>query len=214
MTRLRSGSALLAIACLAGAVACSTAATDGDNHPVPADSLTFLRLAPAAPALCADTVSAVFTQGVGQEIALTFPETGNPADCGGGGEDEDFARLKLDAQSLLNYPDGTPFQSGDTVTITLAWIGSDSILFHLEPTGLAFDPGHQAELKIKYGEASDDLNHDGNTDATDDQIEQEIDIWRQPTLVDDYTKVGTAKLEDNNEIEAKLNGFSRYAIAY
>ncbi|MDZ4861988.1 MAG: hypothetical protein SGJ01_00970 [Gemmatimonadota bacterium] len=214
MTRLRPACSLLATALLVGAIACSDTVTDNGGNPVPADSLTFLRLAPTAPLLCADTVSALFTKGVGKEIALTFPETGNPADCGGSGEDEDFVRLKLDGQSLLNYPDGTPFQNGDTVTITIAWVGSDSILFHLEPTGLSFDPGHQAELKIEYGEAGSDLNQDGNTDAADDQIEQEIDIWRQPTLVDDYTKVGTAKLEATNEIEAKLNGFSRYAIAY
>lgn len=211
MTRLRPALSLLATALLTGALACSST-TASNNQPVPADSLTFLRLAPTAPQLCADTVRALFTKGQGQEIALEFPQSGNLSDCPG--NTEDFVRLKLDGQSLLNYPDGTPFQNGDTVTITLAWVGSDSILFHLEPTGLTFDPGHEAELKIEYDEAGSDLNQDGQTNAQDDQIEQEIDIWRQPTLADPYTKVGTAKIEDVNEIEAKLTGFSRYAIAY
>ncbi len=210
MTRLRTAFALLAAALLSSALACSSS-TEA-VPPIPADSLSFLRLAQTAPPLCADTVSALFTKGVDQEIALEFPETGDINDCPG--NTEDFVRLKLDAQSLLRYPDGTAFQTGDTVTITLAWVGSDSILVHLEPTGLTFSPSHRAELKIEYGEAGDDLDHDGSTTAADTLIENEIDIYREPTLGAGYTKVGTGKLEDENEIEAKLNGFSRYAIAY
>jgi hypothetical protein len=211
MTRLRSASTLLTSAMLLGVFACDSSTTGG-NPPVPADSLSFIRLAPTAPPLCADTVSALFTKGVDQQIALAFPESGNLADCPN--NTEDFVRLKLDAQSLLKYPDGTPFQNGDTVTITLAWVGSDSILFHLEPTGLTFSSQHKAELKIEYGKAGDDLDQDGNTTAADTLIENQIDIYREPTLGAGYTKVGTAKLEDENEIEAKLTGFSRYAIAY
>ena len=211
MNRLRPALSLLAAALVSGAIACSST-TASDNQPVPADSLTFLRLAPTPPPLCADTVRALFTKGQGQEIALVFPQSGNLSDCPG--NTEDFVRLKLDGQSLLNYPDGRPFQNNDTVTITLAWVGSDSILFHLEPSGLTFDPGHRAELKIEYAEASSDLNHDGNTNAQDDQIEQQIDIYREATPGAGYTKVGTAKLEDSDEIEAKLSSFSRYAIAY
>jgi hypothetical protein len=211
MTRPRSALSLLATALFVSALACRSS-TGSDNIPIPADSLTFLQLAPTAPALCADTVSALFTRGVGQEIALEFPESGDIADCGS--STEDFVRLKLDAQSLLKYPDGTPFQDGDTVTITLAWVGSDSILFHLEPTGLTFSSQKKAELKIEYGEAGSDLNHDGNTDSQDDAIEQQIDIFREATPGAGYVPVGTAKVEDANEIEAKLTGFSRYALAY
>ena len=211
MNRLRPALSLLAAALVSGAIACSSS-TETSNPPIPADSLSFLQLADTAPALCSDTVSALFTKGVSQEIALGFPENGDIANCPG--NTEDFVRLKLDGQSLLAYPDSTLFQDGDTVTITLSWVGSDSILFHLEPSGLTFDPQHRAELKIEYAEASSDLNHDGNTNAQDDQIEQQIDIYREATPGAGYTKVGTAKLEDSDEIEAKLSSFSRYAIAY
>lgn len=202
---------LLTLAALTvGAAACGDSHSGDGGGTVPPSQLSFIRLAPTAPPLCADTVRFWATRGVGIEGALVFPEPGD--DCNG--STEDFVRLKLDAQSLLSYPDGTPFQAGDSVLITLAWVGNDSILVHLEPTGLIFDPGHPAELKIEYAHADGDFNEDGQVNSEDDAIEHQIDVWRQPTLVDDYTKVGTAKFEETDEIEALLNGFSRYALAY
>ena len=205
INRLLPLSALVAIA-----AACADTSGDGGDNTVPPGQLNFIRLPPTAPTLCADTVRFWAKRGVGIEGALVFPEPGD--DCNG--STEDFVRLKLDAQSLLAYPNGTLFQPGDSVLITLAWVGNDSILVHLEPTGLLFDPAHPAELKIEYAETHGDLDDDGDVDTDDDSIEQQIDIWRQPTLVDNYTRVGTAKFEDTDEIEAELNGFSRYALAY
>lgn len=210
---MRIISVLTITALLTGVAGCADSNGGGgdDGGTLPADSLTFIRLAPTAPTLCADTVRFWAKRGIGIEAALVFPEPGD--DCNG--STEDFVRLKLDAQSLAAYPDGTPFQAGDSVLITLAWVGNDSILVHLEPTGLVFNPAQPAELKILYNHTDGDFDEDGDSgDSNDDSIENQIDIWRQPTLVDDYTRVGTAKFEDNDEIEAELNGFSRYALAY
>lgn len=190
-------------------LACSDSTSSGGGTRPPG-KLTFLTLPATAPSLCETSISFWAFQGSQVDTALQFPEDG--VNCLG--NREDFLRLKLDQTSLLAYPDGTPFQPGDSVFITMSWVGNDSILFHLEPTGLLFDPTRPAELKIDYGEAGTDLNGDGSTDSEDDAIEHRLDIWRQPTLADDYVKVGVAKFEDTNEIEAKLNGFSRYAIAY
>jgi hypothetical protein len=192
------------------ALACSDSTSSDDGGTKPPSQLNFLTLAPTAPALCETSISFWAFRGLGADTALQFPEAGHTCQE----SREDFLELKLDAASLLAYPDGTPFQFGDSVLITMSWVGSDSILFHLEPTGLIFDPGHPAELKIDYSEAGTDLDDDGDTDVEDDDIERRLDIWRQPTLADDYAKVGVAKFEDIDEIEAKLNGFSRYAIAY
>lgn len=189
--------------------ACSNA-TDSGQVVAPPGSLNYLRLAPTAPTLCSNTVTFDAIKGTRVEGALVFPEPGD--DCNG--STEDFVRLRIDAQSLLEMPDGTPINDGDHVTITMTWVGGDSIMVELEPTGLVFDPKHPARLKIEYDEASDDLNHDGNVDQADDDIEQELGMWRQAAPGDDFVLIGTIKLEDENEIEAKLNGFSRYAIAY
>jgi hypothetical protein len=191
-------------------LACSDSTSSDGGGTRPPSQLTFLTLSPAAPLLCESSISFWAYRGRGVDTALQFPEDG--VNCQG--SREDFLRLKIDQAGLQAYPDGTPFQPGDSVLITMSWVGNDSILFHLEPTGLLFDPTRPAELKIDYGEAGSDLNGDGSTDSEDDAVEHRLDIWRQPTLADDYVKVGVAKFEDSDEIEAKLNGFSRYAIAY
>lgn len=204
---------LFAAALVAACTACSDSTGGGGGGRT---DLTFLRITDTAPPLCSSTVSAWFKKdpaGQDSTIALVFPVSGNLADCAAGST-EDFLRLKLKPLSLQRWPDSTLISNGDSVLITVTWVGNDSILFDLQPTGLIFSTQDPAELKIEYGEASDDLNHDGRVDGEDDTIEHELDIWRQEHPGDPFVRVGTAKAEDSNEIEAKLNGFSRYAIAY
>jgi hypothetical protein len=175
---------------------------------------TPLLLSATAPDLCADSTGAWFKKdpinGQDSTIALVFPELGS--DCLG--STEDFIRLTLKKTSLWRYPDGNLIANGDSVFISLKWVGSDSILFELNPSGLQFDPDNRAELKIEYDEAGDDLDGDGDTDAEDAEIEHRLDIWRQAQPDSPFVRVGTGKIEDSNEIEAKLTGFSRFMIAY
>jgi len=179
----------------------------GNGAPTP------LLLAATAPDLCADSTGAWFKKdpaGQDSTIALVFPEVGS--DCQG--STEDFIRLTLKKTSLWRYPDGNLIADGDSVFISLKWVGNDSILFELKPSGLQFDVDNRAELKIEYGEAGDDLNGDGDVDSEDAEIEHRLDIWRQAQPGDPFVRVGTGKIEDSNEIEAKLTGFSRFMIAY
>jgi hypothetical protein len=197
------------------AAACSDSSNSSDPGTPPSD-LTFLRLANTAPPLCADSAGAWFVKdpaGEDKEIALEFPESGNLADCASGST-EDFLRLKVAKLSLLRRPDSTLISNGDSVFISVKWVGNDSILFELKPSGLLFNPGDPAKLKIEYGEAGPDLNEDDVVDGEDDVVEDKLDIWRQERLGDHYFRVGTAKIEPDNEIEADLNGFSRFALAY
>lgn len=196
---------------LGGAIAlgCTSSTGGDDGNVVPPGDLNYLRLAESAPTPCADSVGFWAFQGQNVEGALSFGTTGDPCPDG-----EDFLRLKLDAQSLWRYPDGTPFKPGDSVFISIKWVGGDSILFQLQPSGLRFTPGKEAELKIEYGEAGSDLNDDGDTDGEDDAIEGELAIWRQENLGEPFVKIGTIRDEGENELKADLEGFSRYAIAY
>lgn len=50
--------------------------------------------------------------------------------------------------------------------------------------------------------------------SADSTIEQQIAIWRQESLLDPYFKVGSVTVEDLEEVEGTLDGFTRYAIAY
>jgi hypothetical protein len=212
MTTRWQWTSLAALALALPACSNSTGADDG----TPGSDLTFLRLTDTAPPLCADSTGAWFVKdpaGEDKEIALTFPESGNVADCASG-ETEDFLRLKVGKMSLFRRPDSTLISNGDSVFVSVKWVGSDSILFVLQPSGLQFSPGDPAELKIEYGEAGDDLNDDDHVDEEDDAIEDRLDIYRQERADDPWFRVGTAKIEEDREIEAKLNGFSRFAIAY
>jgi len=71
-----------------------------------------------------------------------------------------------------------------------------------------------AELKIEYAETGGDLDDDGDVDGDDDAIEQVIDLWRQEQAGQDFVKLGAVTIEELDEIEADILGFTRYAIAY
>lgn len=198
---------LLAATLLVGATACSDS-TGGGQITKPPGQLNIARLSVAAPQLCADSVGAYFVKGAGggggQEIALTFPENGDTLNCGGQ-HDEDFIRLKLESNSLSKLPDGSAINVGDSVFISIVWVGGDSVLFHLNPSGLVFSASKPAELKIGFGETDE---------ASDTSIVSQLAIWRQAQLGQNFVKLSSNQLEVEEELEVKLNGFSRYAIAY
>lgn len=204
----------LALAATMVLVACADGTSNSNDPPgVPGDNLTTLLLPITAPTLCADSAGRWFhksTSGASEEIALTFPEDGG--DCNG--EVEDFLRLRLDRRSLATLPNGDPVNVGDSVFISVKWVGSDSVLFQLSPSGLKFTPGNEARLKIKYDKLNGDLNDDGSDDENDRDIEQRLDMYRQEEGDTLWFPVGTLKVEEDDEIEADLRGFSRYMIAY
>ena len=197
---------LLAAALITGAAACSDT-TGGGAITKPPAGLNYVHLATTAQP-CADSVGAWFvrrTNGSGQELALEFPKSGLPADCTNGGETEDFIRLRLDRASLSQLPNGTPIAIGDSVFISIIWAQGDSVLFEMRPTGLIFSPANPAELKISFGETDE---------ASDSTIVNQLSVWRQAQPADSFVKLSTTKLDAEQELEVKLNGFSRYAIAY
>ena len=123
-------------------------------------------------------------------------------------------RLRVDAGSLYKRPDGTLFQVGDSMLITVTVVDPQQIYFDFQPSGLTFNPAVPAQLKIEYAETGGDLDDDGDVDSDDDAIEQVIDLWRQEQAGQDFVKLGAVKIEELDEIEADILGFTRYAIAY
>jgi hypothetical protein len=175
--------------------ACSDATAPVESRP-PAQ-LNILRLLPTAPPLLADTTTFTACKGQGAEGRLVFND-------GGGGEGEEFARLTLDGASLLAKPDGTPFAPGECLQITMAVDDPAQILVRFEPSGLRFDPAHPAQLKLEYGEA----------EGVDSTVQAQISIWRQENSGDPFVRIGSAVIENLQEVDANLLGFSRYALAY
>jgi hypothetical protein len=48
----------------------------------------------------------------------------------------------------------------------------------------------------------------------DARLKSELAIWRQELLADPFVRLGSVNSEGLEEIEAKILGFTRYAIAY
>jgi hypothetical protein len=202
-------SSLIAVA-LVLAVGCSSGDAPDPDAPGsqrPPEELTVARLAATAPALEENSISFWAVKGQGIEQKLYFLD-----DQGERGEE--YLSLKLDDASLRSRPDGSVIADGDSVLITITVEDPAFLLFDLQPSGLRFTPGRPAELKIRYAHADDDLNEDGDVDEEDDHIKTVLGIWRQEQPGEPFVRLGSAKVEGEEELEAKLTGFSRYAIAY
>ncbi len=194
---LTTRTALLALLLALGA-ACSDSAGPPTPPPVkPPAELNILKIPATAPPLAASSTTFTACKGQDAEGRLSYAQ-------GSGGETEDFAKLKIGGNSLLTRPDGTPFAVGDCVDITMAIDDPTQVLVRLEPSGLKFRPDSPAELRLEYAEA----------EGVDTDVEQKIAIWVQEKPGDLFTQLGSAVIKDQKEVEAKLRGFSRFAIAY
>lgn len=198
---------LVVAALLTGGVGCSDSTSPGDGTTRPPADLNVIHLAPTSPPLFNAADSFYARKGEDRELRIFFQDEV-------GGQGEEFLRLRVDAPSLLARPDGTPFLTGDSVLITVKVVDPINVLFELEPSGLTFSPAVPAELKIHYAHADHDFNEDGAVDIFDDQIKRRLAIWRQETLTDPFVKMGSVNVEELEEIDAEILGFSRYAIAY
>lgn len=199
---------LLALGAVAGlAVACSDSNGPGDTTKPPAE-LNIVQLAQASPPLFNPVDSFYAKRGENREVRIFFQDEVN------GGQGEEYLRLRVDAQSLLARPDGTPFQEGDSILIHVQVVDPAQLLFELQPSGLRFSASSPARLKIHYDHANEDFNDDGQIDQEDDSIETILSIWRQENPGDPFVRLGAAVVKPLKEIEADLQGFSRYALAY
>ena len=200
------GLAVAAFGLVILALACSDSNGPTDTIKPPAD-LRVIQLPVSHPPLFNDSVSFVAVKGQSADARIYFADDE-------GGQGDEYLRLQLNANSLMARPDGAPFVDGDTVTITLRVVSSDSILFQFQPSGLAFNPDHPARLRIRYNKCGGDFNDDGDHNGEDNQILNQMAIWRQPLLTDPYTRLNSLRVDEDDGLEADLTGFSRYALAY
>ena len=205
---MRSCCSVLLLGWLLAAAGCSDSTSPADGTNRPSGELNIVRLAQPSLPIFNPEQSFYAVQGEDREIRISFQD---PAT---GGEGEEFFRLRVRPASLHALPGGTPIPIGDSVLITVRVVDPANILFELEPSGLTFNPSEPAELKIHYNHADHDFNEDGRVDLFDDQIRDQLAIWRQENLSDPFVKLGSVNIEESEEINADLLGFTRYAIAY
>lgn len=178
-----------------GLAACESS-TGSEPVLVDESDLTFVPRRATAPAL--ETMDTSFWAVKGQDRRLEIRFQGQ----GGPGTGEEFLQLDVEEQTLLRRPDGTTFAQGDSIEIHVT---VDPVLYlvNFEPSGLQFNPNEPAKLEIDYDEAEEEfLVREG-----------EIDMWRQEGSGDPWERLGSSKIEELDEIESLLLGFTRYALA-
>ena len=127
---------------------------------------------------------------------------------------EDFLRFEVPGDGLLRKPDGSAFQTGDSILITVTVIDPARYQFRFEPAGLKFNPDHPARLKVYYYFANHDFDGDGVIDSADDAIEHLLDMWGREGTTSPWFRVGSVKFEESDEIDANILSFSEYALAW
>lgn len=193
-------------------VALAACGSTGPTDPAPGDQrteaeLTILRLAANAPPLFASEVSFWAKRGQNARGELFFR---NPD----GSRGDRYIRLDLSDRSLLAFPDGRAFAQGDSVLITIRVTDPQRILVEFLPSGLTFSPSDPAQLEMRYDHVNGDFDDDGDEDGRDHELEQIVSIWRQEAPADPFIALGTSRIQNLKELDARLLGFSRLAIAY
>ena len=201
---------VLALGAIATA-ACSNDDPTGVADPpdtLPESQLTFLRQDVQAPPLVTYDTTVVATAGESLDLEIRYAPP--PGEDSG----EKFLEFKLNDESLLRYPPDHPtrpgqaFAPGDTVWIRVV-VDQERLIATLEPSGLTFSPLEPAELEIRYLNADDDYDDDGEPDP---ELEDDIDLWRQENPGDDWERTGDLKDLETDRIRAFLTSFSRYGL--
>jgi hypothetical protein len=189
---------------LAGVLA---SCTDSPSAPVEknASDLVFIRAAANAPPLQANQIRfwAKYGQTIDRDIRYS-----NTAPGYGGDECMEF---KIPNNALWKKPDGSLFQQGDSVLITVTVVDLQHFDFDFQPSGIQFSPDHPAELRISFKWADPDLNGDGVVDDRDRAFN--FGIWKQEADGLPWTRIGSTRDSDRQEVRADVHGFTKYAMA-
>ena len=199
---------MVGIVAVAIAVACSDAAAPLPPPPVPSSDLHFVLQDTLAPPLYTDSAAFYAVAGHDREVRL-FYRGASPADSG-----EEFLRFEVPAGALLRRPDGTSFQPGDSIRITVRVLDRRKFLFEFLPTGLQFSSADPARLKIEYHHADHDYDGDGVVTAADSTIQTKLDIWQRTPPDTLWTKLGALNAEELEELEGKIQHFTDHALAW
>jgi hypothetical protein len=205
MTHLRCSKRVLSVLAVVAVAACTENSGPGG---VENASLSFVRQDTTAPPLLAARDSFWAKAGAGREIRLFYEGT-QPGDTG-----EEFLRFEVSGDGLYRRPNGTAFQTGDSILITVAVVDPARFVFEFEPAGLVFNPQDPARLRVRYFHGDHDYDDDGDEDEADEDIETELDLWYRQSAGALWFRVGSVQFEESDEIDGLIRTFSQYAVAW
>ena len=126
----------------------------------------------------------------------------------------EFLLFAVPSGGLQNRPNGTRFEYGDSVLITVQ-LDSSLLLLELLPSGLTFDPDSPASLTVSYADADPDLNGDGVVDEVDwDLARSRLAMWMQQEMDDPWFEQSSEHDVDGKRFTGWLRHFSNYAVSW
>ncbi|MFN8582119.1 MAG: hypothetical protein U0163_14240 [Gemmatimonadaceae bacterium] len=154
----------------------------------------------SAPAIANPVVSFWAKKGTKSEVFMYY------AALPGRTDSVVFVRFRIPKNGLLKYPNGQPFQSGDSVLITLTLIDNTHLAIDCQPTGLQFNPASPAALKLSYLDSDPDIDQDGDVDATDLALQAQVRIWMKDPGTP-WTRLVGNNDQNLHEVESSILGF-------
>ncbi|HLZ45849.1 MAG TPA: hypothetical protein VKQ05_09260 [Gemmatimonadales bacterium] len=194
----------LLFVCVAILLSCSDSTSPG----TPNAQLHIVQQDTTAPPLVAARDSFWAVVGQDRQLRLNY-QARTPADT----EDE-FLRFEVPGDGLLRKPDGSAFQPGDSVLITITVLDTTKFQLRFEPSGLQFNPNSPARLQIEYDHANHDYNNDGVVDSADSTIGHTLGLWRRENPTAAWFPQNSVKFEELEEFDANILSFTEYAIAW
>ncbi len=215
--RKRMLSSLL-VAALSMATSCRDAAptaanpgggdeTAGGDSPrtVGGGTITFLSRAPGAPPLQGSTVSFHAVQGKDRDAEIWYVTAGDA---------DRLLRLRIRKHAQIVAPDGHALADGDSILITIAVSDTSRLIVNFQPAGIRFVGSEAADLTLWYRHTHPDLNRDGVVNALDASLESTLAIFRQESPTALWERLSGVLNTSNDEVEARIGGFTNYVIAY
>jgi hypothetical protein len=124
-----------------------------------------------------------------------------------------FLRFKIPINGLVSGAGGAPLHRGDSVQITML-IDSVSLNVVFQPSGVVFSKSSPARLAIWYQNADPDLDADGDVDADDRALEEQLAIWYRGTKAGAWKQLWSKNNTMQQYVASAINHFSQYAVAW
>jgi hypothetical protein len=173
---------------------------------LPEDQIVLVKAAPDAPPL--EKLHVQFWAKAGDTRQVEIRYQGDAVYSG-----DPCLEFTVPSNGLYRRPDGTRFQKGDSVLITVDVVDPRRFAFEFSPAGLQFDPSHPAEMRVSYKWVAGDANDDGVVDSRDGALLKSLAVWRREAPGQDWTRLSTDRDRDGEELRARIPGFSQYAMA-
>jgi len=152
------------------------------------DQIAFLHFQPDAFASAEKTARFWAVKGQDRGVALRYGDTG-----------EEYLRFDVGAQSLRKRPNGTYFQDGDSVQITVS-VGDDgAMIFSFSPSGLKFSDLHPASLTVNTARSNSLLPGIG------------LGMWKRELPLLPWLSIPSIQIGD--VVSADISSFTDFGMA-